>query len=357
MPEPEPEQPPAEYYESNIVTIGGNALTSRAMHHSYISVSDNGRAIITIGTGSSTTDKTCYYTHNYGESWSESTINWGSNTDDNIRGGYITKNGIYAIFFVPRGDGLDAVYLSEDGGANFTLIYNEQTHYWYAGEYFISEDGQHIISKQFVGNVSVNNQGPLSYRNRSTSNWIMTGSSSVQLGGTRFKTNGDFTKAFLITNSRGSSTHTLKKYSGTTSNRENLAKYAHTTTNGWSNVDSYTSSMELDMSFDGNIMIYSKGTAIYISRDGGTNFETVSSNVFTNITEWKSFGLKMSSDAQTIVVVSNDSMYLSRDIGYTWSKFSSSKIDNVSNITHIDISNEMIVYYENNDKAPHYIRL
>ena len=154
-----------------------------------------------------------------------------------------------------------------------------------------------------------NNQGPLSYRDRSTNNWIMTGSSSVQLGGSRFKINGDFTKAFLTTYPRTNVTYTLKKYSGTTSNRENIAKYAHTTNNGWSTVDTHSSEMEIDMSFDGNIFIYSKGTAIRISRDGGTNFENVSSNVFTNITEWKL--LSMSSDAQTIVAVSNDSMYLS----------------------------------------------
>ena len=161
------------------------------MHHSYISVSNNGRAIFLVAS-SNNSGGTCYYTHNYGESWSESNINFSQNTNTNLRGGYMTKNGIYAIFHVPRGDGIETIYFSEDGGANFTELYHGQHHWWYTGEYYISEDGQHIVGRQLVGNVSRNNRGPLNYRDRNGSNWIMTGSSSVQLGGVEFKTNADF---------------------------------------------------------------------------------------------------------------------------------------------------------------------
>jgi hypothetical protein len=305
-----------------------------------MSLSDNGCAILPFG--NSTTDMNIYYTNNYGSSWHESTINWQQTNlgnPQNIRGGYITRNGIYAIFVVPHTNGNETIYWSQDGGANFSQLYYGTHHYWYVstGGYIISEDGNHILGLQDIGNYNQNNgngvktQGPLVYRDRSTNNWIMTNdrspSPNVNIGCKHFKANGDFTKAFMLIhyNTSVNTSHILKKYDGTAAN---IALYADGTSNGWSNVD--TSIIDeyepLDMSMDGNTFLYANGTQLNISRDGGDTFENLASNtssgVFSGVSGWDC--LSMSSDSSVIVAVANNTnspIYLSTDVGYTWIVF------------------------------------
>ena len=65
-----------------------------------MSISENGRAIIPYGTTQS--NMSIYYTNDNGNTWDESNITWSTDGRE-VRGGYITRNGNYAIFFVSTG--------------------------------------------------------------------------------------------------------------------------------------------------------------------------------------------------------------------------------------------------------------
>ena len=109
----------------------------------------------------------------------------------------------------------------------------------------------------------------------------------------QFKANADFTKAFMAIhyNSNVSTAKILKKFDGTP---ENIALYADGTSNGWSEVRSINSGEfgQLDMSMDGNILLYAYGTELNISRDAGNTFDNLASNtssgIFAGVSGWDS---------------------------------------------------------------------
>ena len=265
-------------------------------------MSENGQYIVVT---SYNDPKTPNYSHDYGATWNESTINTttasgtGLHTDG-TRGLYITRNGQYSAFGNPNRYG-PYIYYSQDSCVTYNYVgrlTTDKTYFFQTN--YVNEDGSIIVNLGYRYDAGYTIHVGYVNKDALTCDWSYVNSTSI-MSANYMAYNTDFTKIMICT-LQSDSGGTFEFNNVDTSKLSDVAYWSPATNTTVQNIKTQVIASSKDMSVIG-IVDYTN-SKIWISTDSGETFIDVTTDmdVANDIGFSSSLNITISPDGQYLIL-------------------------------------------------------